>query len=379
MHIAFPLVETIALGLNSSAHDLDSYVSGSLRVDMNPEKNVSDAVLIANARYSSSQLVEGSSVCLTQFGNTTQLMIHIPEKTGNSTGTIEMDLQLLLPRTHTPINFEMFVTSLPAFKQVLGNLPHVFFESIKLEGSNSPITVGSISAASIMVQTSNADISGNFSASRKIYLDTVNGGVFANVSLHNNKKLKKHTRLTVETGNGPILANVKLAVEERNYFKTPKHRNFLTKFKTFNAPMNVSIAHAKGSKPARLAVHAENSQGPMDVSLDPLYTGTFDLRTKSASAKVQESTIADSAISLPPLSSIRPMDGDGGHGYGDDMHELHFVYTAKDRARGWIGDSRRPEQLDRHTINRVELTNSLSPIRLHWARLRPSSPTSIRR
>lgn len=27
-------------------------------------------------------------------------------------------------------------------------------------------------------------------------------GVFANVSLHNNKKLKKHTRLTVETGNG---------------------------------------------------------------------------------------------------------------------------------------------------------------------------------
>jgi len=177
----------------------------------------------------------------------------------------------------------------------------------------------------------------------------------------------------------PILANVKLAVEERNYFTTPKHRNFVTKFKTFNAPMNVSIAHAKGSKPARLAVHAENSQGPMDVSLDLLYTGTFDLRTKSASAKVQESIVADSAISLPPSSSIPHMDSDGGHGYDDDKHELHFVYTAKDRARGWIGDSRRPEQLDRHTINRVELTNSLSPIRLHWARLRPSSPTSIRR
>lgn len=77
MHIAFPLVETIALGLNSSAHDSDSYVSGSLRVDMNPEKNVSNAVLIANARYSNSQLVEGSSVCLTHFGNTTQLMIHV--------------------------------------------------------------------------------------------------------------------------------------------------------------------------------------------------------------------------------------------------------------------------------------------------------------
>ena len=173
--------------------------------------------------------------------------------------------------------------------------------------------------------------------------------------------------------------NVNLAVEERVYFATPKHRNFVMRFKTFNAPMNVSIAHTKGSKPARLAVHAENSQGPIDVSLDPLYTGTFDLRTKSASAKVQESIVSDSAISLPPPPPIPHMDGHGGHGHDDDMHELHFVYVAKERARGWIGDSRRPEQLDRHTISRVELSNSLSPVRLHWARLRPLSPTSIRR
>ena len=154
------------------------------------------------------------------------------------------------------------------------------------------------------------------------------------------------------------------------------------RFKTFNAPMNVSIAHTKGSKPARLAVHAENSQGPIDVSLDPLYTGTFDLRTRSASAKVQETIVSDNAISLPPPPPIPHMDshgGHGGHGYDDDMHELHFVYVSKERARGWIGDSRRPEQLDRHTVSRIELSNSLSPVSLHWARLRPLSPTSIRR
>jgi len=77
MYIAFPLVEKIALGLNSSAHELDGYVSGSFRVDMNPEKNVSNVVLIANARYSNPMFVEGSSVCLTHLGNTTQLMIHV--------------------------------------------------------------------------------------------------------------------------------------------------------------------------------------------------------------------------------------------------------------------------------------------------------------
>jgi len=75
--MTFPLVENIALGLNSSAHDLGDYVSGSLRVDMNPEKNVSNVVLMANARYSNSQLVEMSSVCLTHLNDTTQLTIHV--------------------------------------------------------------------------------------------------------------------------------------------------------------------------------------------------------------------------------------------------------------------------------------------------------------
>lgn len=77
MHIDFPLVENIALRLNSSAHELDGYVSGSLRVDMNPEKNVSSVVLIAHARYSNSQLVERSSVCVTHLNDTTQLMIYV--------------------------------------------------------------------------------------------------------------------------------------------------------------------------------------------------------------------------------------------------------------------------------------------------------------
>jgi hypothetical protein len=96
MNIVFPLVEKVALRLNSSAHELDGYVSGSLRVDMNPEKNVSNAVLMANARYSNSQLVEGSSVCLTHLDNTTQLMIHVrtPRPTMPSSWVIDNHIPL---------------------------------------------------------------------------------------------------------------------------------------------------------------------------------------------------------------------------------------------------------------------------------------------
>jgi hypothetical protein len=163
----------------------------------------------------------------------------------------------------------------------------------------------------------------------------------------------------------PILVQVNVAVEERVYFSAPKHRNFCTKFRNFNAPMNVSLTHVIGSKPARIELVADNSQGPMDVYLDPLYTGIFDVHTKSATAKVLESF-----VSVPP-SDISNNGDDKGH-------ELHFARVSKERTRGWIGDNRRPEEFDRNKIGRVELTNSLGPVRLHVARLR-NTTTAIRR
>lgn len=75
--LPFPLLEGISLRLNSSAHESNGYISGGLTVDMNPEKNVSNVVLLATARYSNFQLIKASSVCFTQFSNTTEIMIHV--------------------------------------------------------------------------------------------------------------------------------------------------------------------------------------------------------------------------------------------------------------------------------------------------------------
>ena len=149
--------------------------------------------------------------------------------------------------------------------------------------------------------------------------------------------------------------------------------------------MNVSVAHVEGSKPARLAVMADNSQGLIDLSLDSLYTGTFEVRTKSATAQVLESISpdSDSAISSPFYTGMGD-DGDGSDDDDDDKrHGLHFAYVSPERARGWIGDNRRPEQFDRNTLSRVEVRNSLGPIRLHLPVARPKQPSngssSIRR
>lgn len=142
----------------------------------------------------------------------------------------------------------------------------------------------------------------------------------------------------------------------------PKRLNFMTMFKTFNAPMNVSIAHIVGSEPARLGVKAENTQGPMAVVLDSAYSGLFELRTKAATTLVQETPAAINATD----SSL------------NGEHEVHFDHISSEWTRGWIGDGERPE--DHHHDrdgNRIKLINSLSSIELHLARLRPS--TAVRR
>ncbi len=67
----------IALRLNLSSQELNGYVAGSLTVDMNSDKSVSRAVLTANARSSNVQVFEESAICLTQFENTTEIMIRV--------------------------------------------------------------------------------------------------------------------------------------------------------------------------------------------------------------------------------------------------------------------------------------------------------------
>jgi hypothetical protein len=77
MHLTFPLVNEIALRLNLSSAELKGYVVGSLTVDINPDKSVSLPVFTANARSSNAQVFKTSAVCLTQFRNTTEIMIRV--------------------------------------------------------------------------------------------------------------------------------------------------------------------------------------------------------------------------------------------------------------------------------------------------------------
>lgn len=76
----------------------------------------------------------------------------IPERADNSSDTIQMDLQFLLPQTSTPTDLGVFVTNLPMFKQVLGNLSQIFFGHFQIVDPGSSITAGVRRPISLYVQ-----------------------------------------------------------------------------------------------------------------------------------------------------------------------------------------------------------------------------------
>jgi hypothetical protein len=164
----------------------------------------------------------------------------------------------------------------------------------------------------------------------------------------------------------PIVAQVNLHVDDRAFYAPAKHGHFRTRFHTFNAPMNVSIVHSPTSRPSLLGVDAKNTQGIIDITLDPLYTGTFDVRTRGAKTLVHE-TAASGAAAMSRIED------------NFEEHKVHFDHNLTEWTRGWVGDHRRPEEFDRYSLGRVELANSLSPVNLHLARLRPSSKANAAR
>ncbi len=66
----------------------------------------------------------------------------------------------------------------------------------------------------------------------------------------------------------------------------PRGPQFFTYAETFNAPLNMDIAHEEGSADTNFRLRAINNLGNARVSLDSRYAGTFDVNTMFAQADV---------------------------------------------------------------------------------------------
>ncbi|EGO25214.1 hypothetical protein SERLADRAFT_448212 [Serpula lacrymans var. lacrymans S7.9] len=310
---------------NASYNQDFDFISGDLIVDMNPDNTTDSAVLLITMQASSSIINNQTLVCVIAADNYTDLSVYVP---GNVTDTdsLMLNFTLLFPQTIGPAYVNSFSTFLPMFLQKFGNLgPNVNFQQVDIEGPLSEVSVGSMQAESILVETSLEPITGQFDVTSGLTLSTIKAPIDANISLYNDPKSEYPTLLALSTGYDNITANVTLLAPNK---VTPTRPNFIATMRTFKGALNAAISHDPSSPPTVLRLRAQNDLGPSNVTLDRKYQGTFDVRTKLATATVAEG--AD-----PPASSG-----------GASPREYQFDFISGYRVYGWVGWGQRPVYWD---------------------------------
>lgn len=322
--------------------------SGHLHVDVNRDRNVSDALVAVTVHYSTYDLFRETHVCLMKSDNRTAVSLYVPESM-EASDALSFNITLLLPHVVSPrpLRLDRLSTSLPYFNQSFGHLETVRFKKVLIEGASSKVTFDYIKANKLSVKTTEQEVSGTFNISDTLTLDTINGPIYANITLKNCGRPDKPTFMSLDTGNGPINANISLLVSEKYQLFPPVpvefHPNFATKARTFNAPMALAIAHA--GRASRFFLSAQNSQAPVDVALDALYAGTFDLQAKSDAVHVRTGPVAGAP--------------------GAERLAVVYDHETHSRMLGWVGRGERPAMDDRKKEGHVEVMSSLSPVTLH--------------
>ncbi|KZV73289.1 hypothetical protein PENSPDRAFT_750237 [Peniophora sp. CONT] len=326
-------------------------LSGLMTFDVNPDASQRDLVLSAEVRYIRPDLFHGLSICHTQTSNTSVIGLRLPPNLWKE-DILETNMTLLFPQREEPISIATFATCFPSYKQVFGALSSaVHFNEVVIEGSGAPVSFDGIHAQTLAVRTSNSSVMGRFNVSQVLSIDTVNGPIEADIFLSNDASCKAPTHCSLNTGNAPIVADI--VVSDQCTSTHQHHPHFEIHPNTFNAGLNMSISHASGSQPSKLWSMARTTQGPIHCSLDTLYTGTFDLSTKDASADVLR--VPASAQDAASMVNVLARWFTGGWNVVPD-------YGAPGRMLGWVGYGKRPA--DGHGMSHISLTTSLSPVTL---------------
>lgn len=173
----------------------------------------------------------------------------------------------------------------------------------------------------------------------------------------------------------------------------PTH-DFAAHVRTFNAPIALSVAHAPGSLPAKYHLRAANTQAAVNVTLDGMFEGLFDLRAKSAGTSVETrgGGTAVGSANVEANGSGRVSEGvsglwakwmsDEAVATGTGERRVEFDHEGYGRKMGWSGYGERPVEAGGAgageggsggggaagsagswgSTSRVEVVSSLSPV-----------------
>ncbi|KAI0743530.1 hypothetical protein C8Q80DRAFT_1355410 [Daedaleopsis nitida] len=271
--------------------------AGTLLVNVNQDSTVSDNVVHVSMHHSSRELGNSTNVCLMETGQGGGLYLFAPKTLGIADALV-FNITLLLAQNNTsPRYIPQLLCHLPHFQHTYGQLdPQIAFGDVILGGASSGVYVESLQAESAVVKASSAEIRGRFKVTQQLSLETVSAPINVDAHLYNTGDKRAPTFMHLTTGNSILNANVTLYLapyndtdggsddkDEYRYYRGP---HFLTHAETFNAPLNIAVAHDPESITPNLRLRANNNLGNTRVSLDSRYEGLFDVATMFAQADV---------------------------------------------------------------------------------------------
>ncbi|KAI0706820.1 hypothetical protein C8T65DRAFT_223245 [Cerioporus squamosus] len=326
-----PANGSLFLNTNISYASNASYLNqfaGTLLVAVNDDVSEPDGLVHVTMHHSSQELGKSTSVCLMETGQGSGLYVFAPQNL-SITDALIFNITLLIPQNGTSTrNIPQLLCHLPHFQHTYNQLdPQVTFDNVIFGGAMSGVYVESIQASSAVVKASSAEIRGKFKVSQQLSLETVSAPINVDAHLYNDGNARAPTFMHLTTGNSVLNANVTLYVppaanstdddsdsdmDEADY---PRGPQFFTHAETFNAPLNMDIAHEEGSGDTNFRLRAINNLGNARVSLDSRYAGTFDVNTMFAQADV---LTWDGTSFDKQYDSDDDADEDDGDGDSDD-------------------------------------------------------------
>ncbi|KAH0827548.1 hypothetical protein J3R83DRAFT_4269 [Lanmaoa asiatica] len=284
---------------NASSTDDFNLVQGDFYTGINPNQNVQDAVLSIMMQTSSPSVFNRNFVCFAIGDNFTNLALYVPDNL-TATDNILYNITLLFPQAAISSQVDSFSTFLPMFDQRFGSFDGNYLQADRL-----------------LVDTSLESVTGTFSANTSLLVSTIMAPIVANISLYNNPKSQFPTTLDVHTGNGNLTASVTVLAPNKN---PPLRPNFITNFRTFSGSLSTNLMHDPTSPPTAIQLHVVNDLGPVDVTLDNLFEGAFQVSTKQATASV---TQGDASVTDPWVPG--------------QERTMAVDFNSTTRSYGWIG------------------------------------------
>lgn len=329
----------------SCTSDLNN-VQGAIYTGINPDRTVQDAVLSVMMQSSSPSVFNRSFVCLALADNFTDLSLYVPGDLVPS-DNILYNITLLFPHTAIPSQVDSFSTVLPMFDQLFSAFDgHVIFDKVSIEGAVSRVTVDSMQANSILIDTSLEPVTGMFHANTSLQISTVLAPIVANISLYNDPKSQSPTTLDVHTGNGNLTANVTILSPNED---PPLRPNFIASLRTFSGSLSASFLHDPTSPPTALQLSVLNDLGPADVTLDSLFEGVFQVSTKQAAAFVTQGNASVTDPWVPGLERT-----------------IQIALNTTERSYGWIGWGNAGTLWNAYQQGNVLIDSSLAEVSLSF-------------